>query len=97
MNIKLTLVVSPADEMVEQTVHDGDDEGCGENAAVEKTAESLTKVCKVLLRVLVTLGLEKHNRSQNIHGVKMTHLELQQPVVVRLAQGLGEDLLLQDV
>ena len=63
--LKLTLIVSPADEMVEQTVHDGDDEGCGENAAVEKTAESLTKVSKVLLCVLVTLGLDKYNYSQN--------------------------------
>ena len=58
--LKLTLVVSPEDEMLEQTVHDGDDEGCGEDIAVEKTADSIAKISKVLLGVLVTLGLDNN-------------------------------------
>ena len=56
--ITLTLVVSPEDEMVEETVHDGDDEGRGETGAVEKTAESLAQIRKHELGVLISLGLK---------------------------------------
>ena len=56
---RLTLVVSPWDEVVKQTAENGNDEGRGQNAAVEETAESFAKVCEVLLGVVVTLGLDK--------------------------------------
>ena len=50
--------VSPEDEVVEQTAEDGDDEGLGQNAAAEKTAESLAEVSKPQLGVVITLGLQ---------------------------------------
>ena len=60
--ITLTLAVSPEDEVVEQILEDGDDEGRG-HAALEKTAESFAEVSKLLLGVVITPGLEKqHNQ-----------------------------------
>ena len=59
--ITLTLAVSPEDEVVEQTPEDVDDEGLGKNGALEKTAESLAEVSKLLLGVVITQGLEKQH------------------------------------
>ena len=59
--ITLTLAVSPEDKVVEQILEDGDQERRG-HAALEKTAESLAEVSKLLLGVVITPGLEKqHN------------------------------------
>ena len=51
------MVVSPRDEVVEQTLENGNDVGRDENAAVKKTAEGFAEVSELLLGVVVTLGL----------------------------------------
>ena len=54
---KLTLVVSSRDEVVEQTLENGNDVGRDEYAAVKKTAQGFTEISELLLGVVVTLGL----------------------------------------
>ena len=51
------MVVSPRDEVVEQTLENGNDVGREEYAAVKKTAQGFAEVSELLLGVVVTLGL----------------------------------------
>ena len=61
------MVVSPRDEVVEQTLENGNDVGRDEYAAVKKTAEGFAEVSELLLGVVITLGL-KNNTVKSEHS-----------------------------